>query len=391
MKNNLLPLGQNGHENDIKSRHVEIFSFVNEVETDRAQKSTLIAWTLEQTALRDGWQSGAFVGTEGELIDRFNVSRETLREAIRMIEARGSMRMQRGRWGGLKITSPSLDDVADAFATHLHCAGFTHARLQETAAIIDSVFTTLNRDDLVVRLYYATLDRLFTGMTSGTRHAARAEMIAAQLIRNFGTIPENGIYLGDETRLCERLDYTRPAFREGLRVLSDLGMLRARRGRGGGFVLLRPSPNVAVRRLFGLIASHHPSTDQALSAIRTLNLIRLRLAILQLCRLDRQAQASYYDLICSGIRTRSEPDRWFFLYARLGQIANNRMINALVNSYLFYLARLESPSPSFSAINEELKPSEDALIHALWSGDEAEAERLHLSIHAHINRALSLN
>ena len=50
-----------------------------------------IAWVLEREALETGWVVGRSVGSELELIERFEVSRDTLREAIRLLEARGSM------------------------------------------------------------------------------------------------------------------------------------------------------------------------------------------------------------------------------------------------------------------------------------------------------------
>ena len=78
-----------------------IFADANGVTSDRAATSIIIAWQLEDIALQNGWQIGYSLGTESELIEQFGVSRDTLREAIRVMEARGSMQMKRGRLGGL--------------------------------------------------------------------------------------------------------------------------------------------------------------------------------------------------------------------------------------------------------------------------------------------------
>jgi DNA-binding FadR family transcriptional regulator len=59
------------------------------------------------------------VGSETELLERYGVSRAVLREAIRLVEHQQVARMRRGPGGGLVVTSPTLDSLADAVAAYL--------------------------------------------------------------------------------------------------------------------------------------------------------------------------------------------------------------------------------------------------------------------------------
>lgn len=52
------------------------------------------------------WREGERLGTTQELLDRFNVSLPLLRQALRVLEESGAVRISRGRGGGLEIGAP---------------------------------------------------------------------------------------------------------------------------------------------------------------------------------------------------------------------------------------------------------------------------------------------
>lgn len=369
--------------------YANIFLFVNGVSSDQAGTPTIVAWALEEIGLRGGWQEGSLLGTESDLIENLSVSRDTLREAIRVIEARGSMQMQRGCRGGLRLLRPRLDDVAAAFAAQLRSRGFTPADLAETTAVAEPIFAVLDENDLIVRLYRRTVNQLSTGTAPGARHAGRAGIIAEHLTRSREPVPENGIFLGDEAALCEKLDCTRPALREALRVLGDHAMLKIQRGRGGGFSLVRPSPSGTVRQLFGLLASRHQTLKEIVLAVSALNLIRLRLAGRKLSRLNYDVRKLHCNTLISSLDNSHEPHRWFRLHATFDQIANNAMISALADSFMAYHARLGPTHACYSEIDAPLRANEEAIIQALHKGDYVEAECRHLALHNQISKFLN--
>ena len=379
-----------------------IFTRINGISADRAGRPMLIAWTLEDAALRSGWQAGSCLGTERELLEQFGVGRDTLREAVRVVEARGSMQMQRGCAGGLRLLSPRIEDVASALAAYLHACNYTKAELQEAAAAAGPVFTALGDKELVVCLYRQTIEMLSAGKTPGVSGTNRAETIAARLIESHGPPPENGIFLGDEARLSEELGCSRPALREALRILADLSILKVRRGRGGGFSLVQPSPDAIIRRVFGLIASQHLALAELVPSMWAQHLIQLRLAIRQLRLLDDRTRALRCDNLAALLDQGSEPARWFTLQRELGRIANNQFTGVLIDSFAYYLGRLNPTNASGSAasvswstaitrwneIDAALLAMGRAFVQALRRGDYTEAERLHLDIHSRISLAL---
>ena len=72
---------------------------------------------------RLGWPEGAVVGSEPELLERYGVSRAVFREAVRLVEHQHVARMRRGPGGGLVVTAPSMDSVADAVSVYLFYVG----------------------------------------------------------------------------------------------------------------------------------------------------------------------------------------------------------------------------------------------------------------------------
>jgi len=75
-----------------------------------------------------GWPEGEVLGSEGELIERYGVSRAVFREAVRLVEHAGVARARRGPGGGLVITTPSVSSVIGAVMVYFT---FAQVRLDE--------------------------------------------------------------------------------------------------------------------------------------------------------------------------------------------------------------------------------------------------------------------
>ncbi len=374
----------------------DIFTRINKVDADLARRPVLVAWMLEDAALQSGWQEGPFLGTERELMEQFNISRDTLREAIRIVEARGSMQMQRGRRGGLQLLRPRTEDMAAALAAYLQAHNLTQAALRSAVSAGEPVLAMLGDEELFVTLYRQTAALFSTGKTPGTANANRAMNISSRLLESHGPPPENGIFLGNEALLCEQLGCTRPALREALRLLGDLSILTVRRGRGGGFSLVQPSPDAMIRRLFGLFASRHLTLADLMPSVFGLYLIRLRLAMRNLQLLDDQTRQLRCGEIASVLHQYSEPVRWFRLQGELDRVCGNKFISILAESFTYYLARLNQTDESWNAaitrwneIDAALLAAGSELVQALRDGNAAEAERLHQNMHDHISWALN--
>jgi DNA-binding FadR family transcriptional regulator len=92
-------------------------------DTGRGTLGAQIAGQIERDIRREGWREGYLIGSEAELIARFGVGVAAIREATRILEARGLARVRRGPGGGLFVTAPERALVTDAARRHLEHVG----------------------------------------------------------------------------------------------------------------------------------------------------------------------------------------------------------------------------------------------------------------------------
>lgn len=84
-----------------------------------------------------GWPIGEVLGSEPELMVRYDVSRATLREAIRLLEHHSIAQMRRGRGGGLVVTRPEALTSVDAMALFLTFENAGGSSLQIIREVIE--------------------------------------------------------------------------------------------------------------------------------------------------------------------------------------------------------------------------------------------------------------
>lgn len=81
--------------------------------------SAALANELRAQILEQGLNPGDPFPSEHELIDRHGLSRGTVREALRMLEADGFISIRRGPRGGIRVTHPDASLVSRSLATLL--------------------------------------------------------------------------------------------------------------------------------------------------------------------------------------------------------------------------------------------------------------------------------
>jgi DNA-binding FadR family transcriptional regulator len=91
----------------------------------------------------DGLKPGAWLGTEANLAERFNVSRVTIRDAVSALSARGLIDVRVGARGGLRIAHGDPDRLIDAFSIQLRLMGLTRDELFEAMLAIEPVTASL--------------------------------------------------------------------------------------------------------------------------------------------------------------------------------------------------------------------------------------------------------
>lgn len=132
--------------------------------TKRREKPQQIADELRQLIVAGELDEGDSLGNETELIERFGVSRPSLREALRILEAEGLISVLRGVLGGVVVHRPDQRQTARTAALVLQARNVPLADVYEARTIIEPA---------AVRLVAAS---------RGRRRAARIlrELIAEQ-------------------------------------------------------------------------------------------------------------------------------------------------------------------------------------------------------------------
>jgi DNA-binding FadR family transcriptional regulator len=115
-------------------------------EQDLGRNSKLgleVALKIEREFFDAGWPAGLMFGLQAEIQRRYKIGRWAMREAIRILEMRGSADMRRGRGGGLMVARPTLTNVLKPCALYLLSRNVTHADLHETARVLAEIAARL--------------------------------------------------------------------------------------------------------------------------------------------------------------------------------------------------------------------------------------------------------
>lgn len=91
-----------------------------------------------RAAFFNGMRPGDWLGTENELAEQFGVSRITMRDAVRMLEAQGIVDVKVGARGGLRIAHGDPDRFSDALAVQAHLLGVSWEEIAEAMRSVEA-------------------------------------------------------------------------------------------------------------------------------------------------------------------------------------------------------------------------------------------------------------
>lgn len=97
----------------------------------------IIAQVIRRRIVLGELAENALLPTEADMMAQFSVSRPTLREAIRLLEAEGLVRVLRGAKGGVRICPPQEDAAARGLGFLLQFRGATLAEVLEARTFIE--------------------------------------------------------------------------------------------------------------------------------------------------------------------------------------------------------------------------------------------------------------
>jgi DNA-binding FadR family transcriptional regulator len=109
----------------------------------KAKRASKVADQIIKDVIAGGWQVGQILGSEGDLLARYQVSRAVFREAVRLVEHQQVARTRRGPGGGLVVTEPTVDAVIDAVVLYLYRAEARLDELFEARLVLEDIATGL--------------------------------------------------------------------------------------------------------------------------------------------------------------------------------------------------------------------------------------------------------
>jgi GntR family transcriptional regulator, transcriptional repressor for pyruvate dehydrogenase complex len=105
--------------------------------TTRREKPQLIADELRQLIIAGELDEGDSLGNEPDLIERFGVSRPSLREALRILETEGLISVKRGVFGGVVVHRPDQRQTGRTAALVLQARDVQLADVYEARTIME--------------------------------------------------------------------------------------------------------------------------------------------------------------------------------------------------------------------------------------------------------------
>ncbi len=100
-------------------------------------KSQRVADALMSRIIDGGLKPGDTLGTEAELLTEYEVSRPTLRESLRMLEAQGVIALRPGPGGGAVVGHPSIDTLAHALSVFLYLQSVPFGAVLKARQVIE--------------------------------------------------------------------------------------------------------------------------------------------------------------------------------------------------------------------------------------------------------------
>lgn len=105
--------------------------------------STSVITQIRAAIMSGRFRKGDRLPTEREMARQFGVSRVTVRDALRALEAAGLIEIRVGGQGGPYVTQPGPALLAENLRTHLHLQGTTFAELAEARLALETTAARL--------------------------------------------------------------------------------------------------------------------------------------------------------------------------------------------------------------------------------------------------------
>ncbi len=235
---------------------------------------------FEAALAAQDWPCGIVFGPESLLAEQYEASPYLVRQALRILEARGLGRMRRGSPGGLQLHLPTARMTAQAMMLHLSAVGVTSQQVAASRRQVQNYWPqgASSRATQFIDTMLQELDHCFVEEEEGTKaddlSPNRALGVARRIVRDARSgIRGRGtdVPLGTIEDLCDRYHSCRPVMTQAVRIMEDFELVTLMRGRSGGLRLRSPSSSMITRVTYGHFAAQQIVSDHASEIIWAAN------------------------------------------------------------------------------------------------------------------------
>jgi len=154
----------------------------------------LVARDLRSKIVRGELKDGDTLPAEGELVERYSVSRPTLREALRILESEALLTVTRGSRGGPRVHRPDPRLAARHFGLVLQSRGTTladifGARLLIEPSCVHLVASTARKSAVQVLNQHLEQERVAIAAKDDAAHSRASARFHRSLIELTGNLP----------------------------------------------------------------------------------------------------------------------------------------------------------------------------------------------------------
>jgi GntR family transcriptional regulator, transcriptional repressor for pyruvate dehydrogenase complex len=129
--------------------------------TRRVKTGERVAQLIIQEIVDHRLDSGDFLPSESEFVEKYQVGRAAVREALRILEVQGLITVRTGQNGGPRVASPSAEDFGRMATLHLQMADASFASLAKSRLLLEPLMAAqaaVRQDREAIAKIWQTLD-----------------------------------------------------------------------------------------------------------------------------------------------------------------------------------------------------------------------------------------
>lgn len=366
-----------------------------------APRASLVAERIVDDLAVRGWPVGEAVGSEKSLASRYGVGLNVIRQAMRVLEARGLAKVRRGPSGGLIVGQSSREQLVRALTRHLRWSGLSRSDIDDAIGAIRAYAgrgaASLPPEgrgaeaplllilDALQRFGSEPFDEFADPASSDEKQALQIAMLLLKEVSCERCT--SGYFLGSVPQLSDRYGVDARIFIQAARLMADLGVARVKRGRSGGLFLRDPGCAALVSLVHSQMVAQHLRIEDVHRCLWVLNIIHARRAA------ERRAASQFLleaEETAFAVAKEELPYFWIQLQQEIAYAAEMPALHVFSRCFAAFGIRTVSGfAPPSEYETDALRDASRRTVGAILKGDAVAAEHAQRRCHDLIESRMS--